>query len=133
MTLDCSIEHPLQCIQLSSDRFVVCHGWWSTNQSRVCIIDTSGHIIQFYGGRRGPNIGQMMTPSKMAVDKHGHVMVADWHNSRVELLSPTLTHLGYIQIPGYELKGPRALHLDELNHRLYIGERDGRISVLGAE
>jgi len=57
----------------------------------------------------------------MAVDMHGHVMVTGWPHGRIELLSPTLTHLGYIQIPAYKLNGPCALHLDELNHRLYIG------------
>jgi len=98
----------------------------------VCIIDTSGHIVQSYGGPRGSDIGQMETPSNMAVDKQGHMMVADWVNDRVELLSPTLTHLGYIQIPGYELNSPRALHFDELNQRLYIGDWGGRIFVLAA-
>jgi len=68
----------------------------------------------------------------MAVDIHGHVIVTDWYNDRVELLSPTLTHLGYMQIPGYKLTRPRALHLDELTHRLYIGESlGGRLFVLG--
>jgi len=128
--LDYSIEYPRHCIQLSSDRFVVSHGRGSIELRPVCIIDTSGHIVQSYGGPRGSDIGQM---TKMVVDKHGHVMVADVANDRVELLSPTLTHLGYIQLPGYKLKRPCALHLDELNHRLYIGEEGGgRIFVLSA-
>jgi len=119
--LDDNIAHPLHCIQLSMDRFVVCHDGWSKDElCRLCIIDTSGHIVQSYGGPHGSDIGQMRTPCHLAVYKHGHVMVADWLNSRVELLSPTLTHLGYIQIPGYELNSPRALHFDELNNRLYV-------------
>jgi len=97
----------------------------------VCIIDTSGHIVQFYGGPAGSDIGQMIRPANMIVDTHSNVMVIDEGNDRVELLSPTLTHLGYIQIPGYELDGPHTLHFDELNHRLYIGQRRGRIFVLG--
>jgi len=73
----------------------------------------------------------MYEPRQLAVDKHGHVMVADWGNDRVELLSPILTHLGYIEIPGYKLNGSSALHLDELNHRLYIGEQlGGQVFVL---
>jgi len=121
ISLDNSMGYPGHCIQLSSDRFVVSHGLLPTHQlCRVCIIDTSGHIIQSYGVPRGSDIGQMKNPCNMVVDKHGHVMVADKYNNKVESLSPTLTHLGYIQIPGHELYSPRALHLDELNHRLYI-------------
>jgi len=131
--LENSIEDPLHCIQLSSDRFVVSHGNMSTDQSRVCIIDTNGHIVQSYGEHRGSGIGQMRKPSNTVVDKHGHVMVVDEYNNRVELLSPTLTHLGYMQIPGYELDCLRALHFDELNHRLYIGGSRGRIFVLTAD
>jgi len=131
--LDSSIESPLLCIQLSMDRFVVCYGLLETDERQVCIIDTSGHIVQSYGGPRGSDIGQMKTPRHLIVDTHGHVMVADPRNNRVELLSPTLTHLGYIQIPGHHLLMPCAICLDKLNHRLYIGEKiGGRILVLGA-
>jgi len=147
--IDHSIAYPRHCIQLSSDQFVVCHGdLWGTGKRLVCIIDTSGQIVYSYGG---PDIGQMirlfdnvlwcdesnkshighrMRSSHVTVDKHDHVMVADWANDKVELLSPTLTNLGYIQILGHELHNPCTLHLDELNHRLYIGEKGGRIYVL---
>jgi len=47
------------------------------------------------------------------------------------LLSPTLTYFGDIVIPGPKLNGPYALHFDELNHRLFIGEwAGGRVFVL---
>ena len=49
-------------------------------------------------------------------------MVADWGNSRIVFLSPSLTHIGYITVPGYQLNGSYALHLDQLNHVLFIGE-----------
>jgi len=67
----------------------------------------------------------------MAVDIHGNVLVTDSDNNRVQLLSPTLTYFGDIAIPGHELNYPYALHFDELNHRLYIGEwNSGRMFVL---
>jgi len=135
------------------DRFptdYVSYDQWETGECRVCIINGSGHIVPTsHGASHRLNIRPMMRSSigesrrsynrwrkilcNLAVDKHGHVMVFAEYNDRVELLSPTLTHLGYIQIPGYELDRPHALHLDELNHRLYIVERLGRIFVLGAE
>jgi len=59
------------------------------------------------------------------------VLVDDSCNNRVQLLSSTLTHFGDIVIPGRQLNEPYALHFDELNHRLYIGEwTSGRIFVL---
>jgi len=68
----------------------------------------------------------MNSPCHIAVDKHDRVMVADLGNVRVVLLSPTLTHLGYvITITGHHLNTPYALHLDELKHLLYIGEHGG--------
>jgi len=89
----------------------------------------NGCIVQSYNTPAGSSVGP---EHRMAVDTHGHVIVTDWYRDRVELLSPTLTYLGYIQIPGYTLSRPSALHLDELTHRLYIVELfSGRMFVLG--
>jgi len=129
--LDDSIERPLHCIQLSIDQFIVCH---EGIQQRVCIVDTNGRVVKSYGGPQGSGVEQMHGPSCLAVDSHKCVFIADYFNNRVELLSPTLTHLGYIDIPGYQLNNPYTLYLDELNHRLCIGEWEsgGRLVVLNA-
>jgi len=120
--LDNSIEYLWQRIQLCSDRFVVSHETFiPTSLHRVCLVDTSGRIIQCYRGAKGSGVGQLNIPGHLAVDGHGNVLVIDRYNRRVALLSPSLTHLGYIKIPGHELIDPWALHLDELTHRLDIG------------
>ena len=49
-------------------------------------------------------------------------LVADWSNDRVVLLGPSLAHLGYITLPGHELRHPYALHFEPLYHR-YISAR----------
>jgi len=124
-----SMDGLQHCVQLSDDRFVVSHQ--GTMLCRVCIVDGSGCIVQSYGGLNESDIGRMSGPCQVAVDKHDRVIVADCNKDRVELLSPTLTHLEYIQIPGVTLNGPHALHLDELNRRLYVGEYWGaRVFVL---
>jgi len=135
ISLDRSIEkleNPWHSVQLSSNRFVVSHGLWSGSGSRVLIVDTSARIIQCYGGARGSGVGQLDVPHNLAEDGHGNVLVTDLFNKRVVLLSPSLKHLGYIEIPGHPLSEPWALHLDEPTHRLYIGEytRAGRGFVL---
>jgi len=91
----------------------------------VCILDTNGRIIQSYGGSHGSDVGQLNKPCNLVVNIHDNVLVADLGNNRVQLLSPTLTYLSDIVIPGHQLIDPYALHFDELNHRLYIGELSG--------
>jgi len=122
INLDSSIEYLYHSVQLSSDRFVVSHGTYSILLNRVCIVDTGGQIIQCYGGASGSRVGQLSGPRNLAVDRHGNVLVADWGNNRVVLLSPSLILLGYVNIPGQKLNGPWSLYLDEPNHRLYIAE-----------
>jgi len=130
ISLDSSIEHPWHSVQLSGDWFVVSHGW-SGSLNRVCIVDTSGRIIQCYGGASGSGLGQLDVPRHLAVDGHGNVLVADQSNNRVVILSPSLIRLGYIKISGLEMSQPWPLHLDKLTHRLYIGEwLSGRVLVL---
>ena len=94
-----------------------------------------GSIIQCYGGAGGSGVGQLNNPRHLAVDIYGNVLVADYGNNRVVLLSPSFTHLGYITVPGHKLRGPFALYLDLLTHRLYIGELShaGRLYVLGVD
>jgi len=121
ISLDSSIVSPCHCAQLSTGNFVVIH--WGGQQHRVCIVDTSGLIIQSYGGSPGSGVGQLNYPYHIAVDIHDNVLVADTYNNKLQLFSPTLTYLGDIEIPGHQLSHPNTLHFDELNHRLYIGER----------
>ena len=59
------------------------------------------------------------------MDNYGKVIVADRQNNRIVLLSPSLTNLGYIAVPGHHLKRPYSLHLDVINRRLYVGEGTG--------
>ena len=116
--LDVSIDSPQHAIQLSSGQFVVCHA--GRAQHRVCVVNTAGRIVHSYGGPKGSSTGQLDGPYRLAVDSHGNVIVADFYNSRVQVLSPTLTRLGDVTTLGHQLSHPYALHLDELDGRLYI-------------
>ena len=118
--LDPSIDDPQNAIELHCDQFVVCHE--GDELRRVCIVDTTGRIVHFYGGPPGSSTGRFNKSYSLAVDTRGFVFVADYDNSRVQLLSPTLTHLGDVTTPEYRLRSPYRLHLDELNGRLYVGE-----------
>jgi len=146
MRLDPSIICSQHCICVSVDQYVISH---IGSERRVCLVKTDeipinsngaparpevhkkGIIVKSYGGPQGSDIGQMDKPRHMVVDKQGYVLVADENNGRIELLHayPKLSHCGYIEIPGDPLNGPRAICLDEENHRLYIGDT-GRLLVL---
>ena len=65
-----------------------------------------GSIIQCYGGAADSGDGQLYEPRDLVADSYGNVLVADYVNSRVVLLSLSLTRLGYIKVPGHELSGP---------------------------
>jgi len=132
INLDSALEHPVHCIQLSSDLLVVSHQ--GTKQSGVSVVGTSGTVVMSCCNPHGSDPGDMNRPRHIAVDKHEHVLVADWLNNRIELLSPVLAHLGYIEVPEHGLNMPWALHLDQHSRRLYIGERAGeRVFVLHAD
>jgi len=125
ISLDNTIDRPQHCIELPGGGFVVSHGDITTQRHRVCYVDERGNVIQSYGGDKGSEVGQLNAPCHMAVTSNNHVLVADCFNSRVELLSPTLSHIGYIPIPALNLYGPYTVNLDEINRRLYVGEWAG--------
>ena len=135
INLDESIVGPQHSIELPNGQLVVCHAIGKLH--RVCIVDTSGRIIPTFGGRCGSSLGQLNWPCSLAVDEHGCVLVADFDNDRVQVLSSELAYIGHIASPlgtdkGRTLRGPYRLCLDERDGKLYIGEgnSDGRIFVV---
>ena len=117
ISFDSRIEYPLHSVQLPDDRWVVSHGMGNP-LNRVCIVDMSGRITQSYGESRGSDVGQLYYFRNLAVDKYGNVLIADQFNDRVVLLNPSLTHLGYITLPGH--------HLDSLRVRSNRANLDSR-------
>ena len=126
--LHVSVDDPQHAIELSSGQFVVCHA--GSTQHRVCVVDTAGRIVHSYGGPPGWSAGQLNYPYSVAVDSRGCVFVADFINNRVQVFSPALTRLGDVTTPGHRLNGPCALHLDELNGRLYISEIERNVLII---
>lgn len=117
------IGEPWHGVQLAGDtdtggQFVVCHSGL-IGLHRVCLLDGDGRIVHSYGGRSGNNVGQLKTPSHLAVDPVSQfVFVADCQNARVVLLSPTLEFVRYVDV---EQSRVRKLHLDHARGRLYFG------------
>jgi len=143
-----SPARPEHCVQRSDDNFVILYTtpidtkFLYVTVKGIYIVDKVGCTIGSYineaaVGKGSENQRQLVNnlslsnPQKLPADTHDNVLVTDNGNNRVQLLSPTLTYLGDIKIPGHQMNEPHALHFDELNNRLYIGEwAGGRMFVL---
>jgi len=124
---------PHHAVQLSSEQVLVCHGEVFDDVHRVCLVGSNGQVAKSYGGSRGSGPREMNVPFHLAVGRNKFVYVADVFNSRVLLLSPSLTYIREVlsttQLRGY----PGSLHLDEDKGRLYVavsGFEGGRVVVL---
>lgn len=93
LQLPLDIASPSHTIQLSSGQFVLCHGGPANPVHRVCLVDSEGRVVQSYGGARGSGSRQLHFPCHLAVDRNDFAFVADMHNHRVLLLSPSLSHV----------------------------------------
>jgi len=127
ISLDRTIYNPHHSIQLPEKQFVVSHG--GRIQNRVCLVNEFGFIQRCYGGDPGSGANQLYSPVQMAVSEDGNVLVSDMGNDRVVVFNRELLFLGYLSTTEQVLSRPYAIHLDERNHRLYIGEMSGNLIV----
>ena len=127
LTLPEDFNSPLHSIQLSSGEFIVCHGRFSDPLHRVCLIDSDGSVVRSFSGPAGAGSQQIDEPAHMAVDRNGFVFVVDMSNSRVLLLSPTLTNVREL-VFGELDREPQSIivrvHVDSDRRRLYIADND---------
>jgi len=96
INLQSDVTNPWHSIQLSDDKFLVCHGSSSRGDiiHRVCTVNNSGHVTGFYGGPKGSaDVGQLEGPCYIIVDKGGFIYVCEFYNNRVLLLSPRLEYV----------------------------------------
>jgi len=120
ISLDASIDYPVQSIELSTGQFVVCHHGDSLH--RVCIVDLDGQIMRSYGSAGGSTNGRLNWPCWVIVNKNDDILIADTKNNRIQIISTSLNYIGDVTVPGYRLFEPYRLHIDELKSRLYISE-----------
>jgi len=130
--LQAHTEHPRHAVQLSTGQFLVSH---SGSLNLVCLVGVDGAVVRSYGGQRGSQLTQMNSPTGLAVDREGRVLVADWLNNRLLVIDQSLSSAHEMSVCVHGgLKGPRSLWYDQSRRRLYIGEWDiqlqGRVIVI---
>ena len=127
IALQSNIEQPWHGVQLTTGQYVVCHGL-DDSLHRVCIVDGGGRVTRSYGGRCGPDVGQLNWPCHLAVDEDSQfIFVADRNNHRVVMLSPTLEFVRYIS---EGLSKPRQLYLHHTTRRLCVCQLGGDVVVI---
>jgi len=73
----------------------------------------------------------MNTPSGIAIDVNGYIIVADNGNNRVLVVDPTLTRARQLLVPVAAQHNPRVVAIVQSRGRLYVGENAGQYRVLG--
>src|SRR6218665_1023401 len=126
------IARPWHCVQLDTGKYVVCHGSGPTDQHRVCLIDQTDRVIGLYGSQPGGENNQLNWPNYLALDSRNNIAVSDRENKRIQLLDSSLTWFATIsQLPnGRSFSKLRALCIDDVRGRLYVGQFNGMVHVL---
>jgi hypothetical protein len=133
ITLQSDIVSPLHAVESSNGQFVVCHGTYDDVIHRVCLVGTDGVVVHSFGGVKGSSTDQLNGPSHLAIDSNRFVLVSDFNNHRVVLLSPTLEYVREIVSRSIGLEYPYRLCLvGDRQSLLYVAEScfDGQVTVL---
>ena len=128
--LDSSIDRSQHSIELSDGVFVVSH----VQNLSVHIVDARGQIMSSAQTVFPGSENELMKPRHMVVCKDGSILVANEYN-KIELFklrgTDFVTH-SIVEIFNIKLDRPRALYLDEVNDRLFIGDNN-RVIVMKYE
>ena len=128
ITLQSDIMNPCHGVQLTTGQYVVCHSDSGDRLHRVCLVGDDGKVTRSYGGQHDSDVGQLYSPSHLAVDKDSQfIFVVDWGNDRVVLLSPTLEFVRHVV---EELSRPRRLYLHQATQRLFVGHSHDDVAVI---
>ena len=119
--LDPTMYGPRHAIHLDGDRFLFSHEV-EGGSHRVCIIDNSGTLINYYGRKTGSGEGQLYSPRQLAVDRNGFVFVTSMDGGKVVLLDSNLKFVKDFIQASVNLKHPYTVCLDEYRRNLYVSD-----------
>jgi len=126
--LRAGVTQPWHAIQLSTGDYVVSQ---RTSPGVVSVVGADGQVVRSYGQSQTSDVGQMDSPTSLAVTKNDDILVADEGNDRILLINSSL---GSIQELALSVDGgiyePRGLCLDESRGRLYVSEWGGECRML---
>ena len=110
---------PRHAVESPTGTFIVCLDNTQLEQHQVVEVNTGGEVLRQFSGSRLTSLGR--TPH-VAVDSHGNIFVADYHNRHILLLNDHLSLRRVIideHLLNYE--GPRRLCYREDKGQLLVG------------
>jgi len=124
---ECMIES-FHAVQLSNGDYVV--SLW-TSPGTVSVVGVDGQVVHSYGQSQTSDVGQMRSPSSLAVTKNDDILVADQGNNRILSVnrSTGCVHELTLSVDG-GIEAPLGLCLDESRGRLFVAEEGGQRRML---
>jgi len=109
---------PLHAVESPIGTFIVSHINTQLEQWQVIEVNTGGEVLRQFTGSR---LSSLRMSEHIAVDSHGNIFVADYHNRRILLLDAHLT-LRRVIIDEHQLNYKRP-------YRLCYREQSGQLLV----
>jgi len=95
--------NPEHAVESPTGTFVVAHRNTQLDQYQVSEVNTEGQVLRQFSGSLG-------WPARIAIDSQGHILVADYVNSRILLLDAQLA-LRRVIVDEHRLYDKRPLRL----------------------
>ena len=124
--LQSDVVNPFHSVELTTDKYIVCHGTGNDQLHRVCLVDSSGRVLKSYGGFPGSGSGQLNVPVRLAV--YGElILVTDRTNHRVLGLNQSLSYVGEVvtclrDLSKIDQTFSNRMCFDENTSRLYVAD-----------
>ena len=123
--LPAELVKPRHAFQLENEQFLLCHGWGNEAYG-IHVVDSNGRVVKSATSPSstasklpGP---RSFTPTHLALDRHGNVLMAEFSGNTVRLYNRRLEYVGDVVMESAGLKLPFRLCVDEASRRLYVGE-----------
>ena len=113
---------PGHAVESPTGTFVVAHRNTQLQQWQVSEVNTEGQVLRQFSGSLG-------APARIAIDSQGHILVADYANSRILLLDAQLALRRVIDQHQLNDLQPGRLCYVEQSGQLLVGLRRGHYSV----
>jgi len=124
ITLASSLLSPRHALQLDGNRYLLCHGWGGSAHG-ICVVDAKGRILR--AAARRP---MSTSPTHMAIDQHGNILVAEFFGNAVQQYDKQLNYINDVIAQSSGLNRPFRLCLDNATGHLYVGEYNHKGRVL---
>ncbi|KAI0221908.1 hypothetical protein LSAT2_026839 [Lamellibrachia satsuma] len=93
----------------------------------VHVVNTGGHQVAGYG-TKGNGENEINTPTSICTDRYSNIIVTDYHNHRVHVLSHDAKFLMYIADASDGLLRPTAVAVSNRGH-VIVAEDNGKVLV----